>query len=171
VLDNITKGGSNVDPKQRIKQEWEEHGLAGDPLQEAIVKQVFPRVLNGEMIPVQHLSQSFSAEGDKLQVIIQQMIDKGAITIRDDHVTGIGGLSVEPTRHQLKTQDQTLYTWCAVDGVGIPGAFSLDAEVQSTFMDTGELLSIVFSKGEIIDIPPGAAYSLVPREQRLCGGT
>jgi alkylmercury lyase len=142
------------------------------PIQEAIVKQVFPRLLNGETVPVQHLSQWFSTAGDELQKVIQQMIDKGAITIRDDHVTGIGGLSVEPTRHQLKTQDQTLYTWCAVDAVGIPGAFFLDAQVESTFMDTGEAFTIVFSEGKIVEIPSGAAYSLVPPgQEKMCGGT
>lgn len=64
-----------MDQKQRIKREWEEHRLIGDPLQEAIVKQVFPRLLNGGTVPVQYLSRWFSTAGDELQIMIQQMID------------------------------------------------------------------------------------------------
>ena len=44
-------------------------------------------------------------------------------------IVGIAGLGVEPSAHQLTLKGVRLFTWCALDAVGIPAALGLDAEV------------------------------------------
>lgn len=67
---------------------------------------------------------------------------------RKGRVVGIAGLTLEPTRHRLVLDGQSLYTWCAIDAVGIPAALSLDAHVTTSCAHCGAQLTVDIDRGE-----------------------
>jgi DNA-binding transcriptional ArsR family regulator len=83
-------------------------------------------------------------------------LDDAGLVERDvqGHVAGIAGLTLEPTTHRLVLDGQGLYTWCAIDAVGIPAALSLDAQVTTSCAHCGATLSVEIDHGEpLLDSP------------------
>ncbi len=66
----------------------------------------------------------------------------------ESRVVGIAGLSIEPTRHQLRIGAATRWAWCALDAVGIVGALATDGTVASTDPYTGRLVVVDFVAGK-----------------------
>ncbi len=76
-------------------------------------------------------------------------------------IVGLGGLSVEPTRHRFVVNGGTLYAWCAFDTLFLPGLLDCRAEVQSDCAATGESLWLHVSPAGVDDVShPDAVLSL-----------
>ncbi|MFQ5967926.1 MAG: organomercurial lyase [Acidimicrobiia bacterium] len=66
----------------------------------------------------------------------------------EGRLTGIAGLSIEPTRHRIHIEGATRWAWCALDAVGILGALGGDGTVHSTDPGTGDQIEITFRNGK-----------------------
>lgn len=83
-------------------------------------------------------------------------------------VVGIAGLSVEPTAHRLVLIGApSLFTWCALDAIGIPAALGLDAEVVTRCWHCGRPIELFLPEGETPDnlgfrlwLPPAACSNV-----------
>lgn len=67
--------------------------------------------------------------GASAQRTLDVLVERGMAIIEDDRLVAIDGLSIQPTRHRMRLGDDSLFTWCAADAVGIPAALGEDAEV------------------------------------------
>jgi alkylmercury lyase len=61
-------------------------------------------------------------------------------------LVGIAGLSVEKTRHEIGIDGRTLWTWCALDAVGIFSALGESGWITTTPPDTSDPMTI-----EVVD--------------------
>src|SRR5579884_4118499 len=78
----------------------------------------------------------------------------GADRIRTDEggrVVGSCGLSVVPSRHELRVGRRRFWTWCALDAVGILGALGADGRARSRDPVTGAPIEVRFRAGEPVD--------------------
>ncbi|MGH8675649.1 MAG: alkylmercury lyase MerB [Burkholderiales bacterium] len=57
-------------------------------------------------------------------------------------VVGYWGLTLSNTKHRLRVNGQSLYTWCAWDTLFIPTILDADAEVESTCPVSGEIVAL-----------------------------
>jgi alkylmercury lyase len=57
------------------------------------------------------------------------LVQRGMALLEGDRLVAIDGLSVQATRHRMWLGDDELFTWCALDAIGIPAALGIDAKV------------------------------------------
>ena len=69
-------------------------------------------------------------------------------------VTGIGGLSTTPTRHQVVLADRRRHTWCAIDALGILTASGFDGHIESSPPDNRPVVTVAFEAG--VPLPTAA---------------
>ncbi len=65
----------------------------------------------------------------------------------EGRLLGIAGLSVTPTRHEITIGGVTLWTWCALDAVGIFGALEADGTAVSTSPLDDTSITVRFASG------------------------
>jgi alkylmercury lyase len=84
-------------------------------------------------------------------------------------VVGIGGLTLEPTRHRLTVDDRTLYTWCAFDTLFAPEILGRPVAVDSNCptSDTPIRLTVTSDGVEHPD-PEDAVLSFVTPDADAC---
>jgi alkylmercury lyase len=75
-------------------------------------------------------------------------------------IVSFGGLTLEPTRHTMSIDGNTLYAWCAWDTLFIPEILSKTVDVASTCPQTGQLISLTVSPTRVRADKPGIVLSL-----------
>jgi alkylmercury lyase len=80
------------------------------------------------------VSTDLIAEATRVPMaVINQLLDSWYGVRRDlaGRVTGYWGLTITPTKHQLKIGDRTLFTWCAWDTLFLPQVLDAAVVVES----------------------------------------
>lgn len=83
-------------------------------------------------------------------VTVEDVVERAAGRVQLDdegRLLGIAGLTVAPTRHEITIGDQTRWTWCALDAVGILGALGATGSIRSADAQTGAEIRIEFTDG------------------------
>ena len=108
----------------------------------------------GEPVPV-HLIAAHS--GDEVAEVEEIFARPDVVgrSRRDEagRLVGIAGLSVDPTPHEIQIGERRLWTWCALDAVGIFTAMKATGVVYSTPPDGSGTLEIRFVNGESLSDP------------------
>jgi alkylmercury lyase len=78
----------------------------------------------------------------------------------DRRMVSFGGLTLEPTRHAMSIDGNTLYAWCAWDTLFIPEILGKTVDVTSTCPQTGELVSLTVSPTRVQADKPGIVLTL-----------
>jgi hypothetical protein len=65
-------------------------------------------------------------------------------------IVGVHGLSVEPTVHELTLDGVCLYTWCAIDAIGIPVALGADATARTRCPECGKAIEVSVRSGAAV---------------------
>jgi alkylmercury lyase len=75
---------------------------------------------------------------------IERMLQAWPGVYRDDEgrITGYGGLTIAETKHRLRLEGTTRYTWCAWDTLFIPELLNMTALVESNCPATGERVAL-----------------------------
>jgi hypothetical protein len=95
-----------------------------------------------------------------------ERLDQAGLVRQDDQqrVVGIAGLSLEPTAHRLRLDGTELFTWCAIDAVGIPAALRVDAQVVTRCWHCGTSIQLELACGA----PSAASAQMVWLPQADC---
>lgn len=88
-------------------------------------------LVHGAPATVDQISRLSAIPTAELGEAIAGLGAAGRIETNKDQITGVGGLTMTPTRHILELPDAAMYTWCALDAVGIPAALDLTATVTT----------------------------------------
>ena len=107
-----------------------------------------PRVLIADALSPR-CEEQLKEERDKaLEDILARPGIQGRAQLDDEgRLLGIAGLTVEPSRHRLTIGDETRWTWCALDAVGILGALEATGSIHSTDPRSGDPVDIGFEDG------------------------
>ena len=123
--------------------------LRVEPLDNVVRAAAFRLLLeSGKPVGVDELARSIGQEQDRLRQVVQALQQAGQL--RGDgtgKVTGSGGLSVTPDRHEIEINSRRFWTWCAYDILGIFGALGADGSARSVSPAGGRTYELRFEKG------------------------
>lgn len=98
-----------------------------------IRRQAFHSILADEPVDAASIGRATGENEQAVAGTLERLAAKGAARLdAERRVVGIGGVSLEPSRHRMRLGEKDLYTWCAIDAVGIPAALERDAEVRTS---------------------------------------
>jgi alkylmercury lyase len=108
----------------------------------------FSALRHAESLSPEELPRRTGLDDHAVNAALRWLDDAGLVE-RDaeGRVVGIAGLTLERTRHRLVLDGQGLYTWCAIDAIGIPAALSLDAQVTTSCAHCGASLFVPIDHG------------------------
>ena len=105
-----------------------------------------------------------NAQGDEpnetwwlgLRDLKPEQIKRGMVVVEPDRgrVVGSWGLSLAPTDHRLRIRKRRLYTWCALDAVGIPAGLGENASIASHCYRCGAPVNVEMAAGQVIHAEP-----------------
>jgi alkylmercury lyase len=157
--------------KERLLQAWLAWEAERPELERHLIERAFVALCKGIPADVPELAREFGIPAASLRDYAAQLAEHGRVTLEGDAITGAAGLSVAPAGHRLLLAGQSLYTWCALDAVGIPAALGMDATIASSYADGGDV-RIEITAG-VPDTANAARVRVVPpdQERHLCGDT
>ncbi len=107
----------------------------GVPPEVAVVRSAGFRLLLEHPGPISPTvwAEAAGIDTDALQTMLERDDVRGRVRLGDEgQLLAIAGLSVERTRHEIRIEGVTRWTWCALDAIGIFGALEADGSVEST---------------------------------------
>jgi alkylmercury lyase len=113
-------------------------------------------LLSGEAVGPARLAAATSFAEEKVQALLGRLIVRGLVVVEpaSGDVVGSWGLSLVPTEHRLHIRGRQLYTWCALDAVGIPAGLGEDATVDSHCHQCGVPVNIEMTLGRASHVEP-----------------
>lgn len=108
-------------------------GSEKTPDEHVVCRAALVALLDGEALDPAGLAAATSFAEDRVQALLDGLIKRGLVVVEpgSGRVVGSWGLSLLPTEHRLHIRGRQLYTWCALDAVGIPAALGEDAAISS----------------------------------------
>ena len=137
-------------PKERLLQAWTQRHRHLSTIQEHVRQAAFGLIRDGRVATHQLLSHHLGLPVSTVQQTVTTLEDEGLILVSEPSgVVGIYGLSLVPTPHRLCLDGQVLFTWCALDAVGIPAGLSADAAVTAPCAQCRQELTLSFETGDV----------------------
>lgn len=66
-------------------------------------------------------------------------------------------LTLNPTPHRFIVKGSTLYTWCALDAIFLPGLLGETAVVESACLTSGETIRLSVTPDSVVTYSPSTA--------------
>jgi len=124
-----------------------------DPLEKETVNGIFKAILEFERAPkIQELQSSLKKPADEIIRVIDGLEEKDLLLRKKgtQEIISIYPVSLKPTQHQVILENgKKLFAMCALDAVGIPSLFNLNARVNSRCEWCTEKISIEIKDIEI----------------------
>ena len=136
------------------------------PEEVAVTREVFQRLLRGEATRPETLPSALGMPPAVVETAVARLVERGTLA-RDPEtgqLIGARGLSLAETPHRLAIDGRQLYAFCAVDVVGIPAAFALNARVTSRCHACGRPLALTLTNGAVTEAPPGVVVWAAERD-------
>lgn len=113
---------------------------------------LFHLLAKGEPVARDQLARAIGKSTDN----INQILNQWAEVFYDDsgRIEAFLGLSVKKTRHQLRVDGKTVYTWCAWDTLFIPELLDATVEISSACGATDDLVKLTVSPSGIQSVEP-----------------
>ncbi len=111
----------------------------------------FEAIAAGQPLPLANAQAALGVTREDVRGFIERMTRQGRLTLdeRGEAIVAAGGLSLIPSRHRLLLDSRQLYTWCALDAVGIPAGLGADARVESHYAACGSPVWLEIEAGEL----------------------
>ncbi len=135
-------------PDIDLPESWLRSLATQDPVETRLRRAGFRAILAGRAVGAPELAAELGLPVDEVREHLARMAATGLVEL-DERGTVIGcwGLSTRPTSHRLRIHGRQLYTWCAVDAVGIPAILEADARIDSRCAGCGRPLRIDLARG------------------------
>jgi alkylmercury lyase len=140
-MPDTNTASASVDPDPLIDE------LVADTPGAALSRAAFTAILDGRTPLLSDLSRATAASSED----VDALIGRGLMLDDTGHVVGAHGLSLVPARqHLLTMRNRQFWTWCAIDGVGIPAGLGADAVAETTCQLCGTPVRLDFHAGDIV---------------------
>ena len=159
-------------PEGELPGSWLRRLATEDPVEARLRRVVFEALLAGRPVTASELASESGRPVAEVRNRLAELAARGLVELDDQgRLVGCMGLSLRPTGHRLQLGGRELYTWCAVDAVGIPAALEADAWIDSRCAECGRPLGIDVVHGVpsavsgqavrlwVADIVPGRAMA------------
>lgn len=125
------------------------------PAEAAAVRAVaFVAVRRRQLPGAGELAAATGLPAEQVRQALRLLVATGTATVdHDDRVTGVGGLSLAPTRHRLRLDGVDLHTWCAFDLIGIPVTLGADAAAVTPCGHCGQPIQLLVQHGRPVAKP------------------
>lgn len=157
--------------KTELKQAWRQRHRHLSASQEQLRRAAFGLVRAGSVATDLCLAERVQLPLDQVRDGLRTLEQQGLIVCDATGIVGIYGLSLVATPHHLILDGRPLFTWCALDAVGIAAGVAARAVVQASCFRCGETLTIQFQTGRVCSVstadvclwlaPPGQGASAV----------
>jgi alkylmercury lyase len=116
-------------------------------------------ILAGEPLDRSGLVEATGLAQEKVDALLDGLIRRGLAVLDPEsgRVVGSWGLSLIPTDHRLSILGRELYTWCALDAVGIPAGLGEDASIASRCQQCGRPVKVRMAAGQLSHVEPADA--------------
>jgi alkylmercury lyase len=135
--------------------------------EQVICLAAFRAILGGKAIDRAGLIQATGFNEPKVDALLAGLTGRGLLVIESGsgRVVGSWGLSIMPTDHKLRIRGRELYTWCAVDAVGIPAGLGEDAIITSKCSQCGVPVRVEMVAGQVGSVEPAGVQLWVTAGQ------
>lgn len=136
------------------------------PEEVAVTRAVFRRLLDGRATRPETLPVALGLPLAVVEAVVARLVERGTLALDPGtgELAGARGLSLTQTPHRLTVNGRQLYAFCAVDAVGIPAAFDLDARVESHCHGCELPLVLTLTKGVVTEAPSGTVVWATERD-------
>lgn len=119
--------------KTDIVQAWRQRPRQLSGAEDVVRRTAFDILQRGHAAACEQLLTATGLTPSALEDAIASLLQQGLIECDGATGTIVGsfGLTLRVTPHRLGLNGLALYTWCALDAVGIPAALGAEAEVCS----------------------------------------
>ncbi len=123
--------------------------LAAMPEAAAAVRRAgFQALRRGDAVEPAALAGDTGLAVSQVEQALALLVSVGAAEVDEaGKIVSIAGLSIPPTRHTLVLSGIPLYTWCAIDALGIPAALEEDARITTPCPQCGRVIEVEVHKG------------------------
>lgn len=130
------------------------------PEEHAVSRAAFNAILGGYAIDPAGLASSTGLGPEIVSTVLSGLEARGLVVVEpsSNEVVGSWGLSLVPTNHRLRIRGRELYTWCAIDAVGIPAGLEEDGAVTSDCHQCGQPVSIKIVAGQVSSVEPEGVH-------------
>jgi hypothetical protein len=120
-----------------------------------------------EPLSVQRLGELLDADAAEVAPAVTELEESGHLLREEDMIVAVSGLSVVPTRHELRVNGVSYWTWCPWDALGLATLLGGTGEVRTTCPDTQKAITVHFADSEITVDTMGAVL-LFPQVPEDC---
>lgn len=125
--------GASPEKNARIANAWDQLRDSLEPGAHELGRHAFEQISEGRSVTIESAGRDLNRPAEEAQKQATYLVRRGLLTVDDSgSITGALGLTTEPTQYRLLLNGRALFTWCALDAVGIPAALGADALVQTT---------------------------------------
>lgn len=107
----------------------------------------------GRPVSARQVAEKLSVPVENIEAAFEKVRKGGYEFDEDGNLVG-AALTLNPTRHQFNLTGKTLYTWCSLDALFLPGLLGRPAQVTSTCPQTGETISLTVSPTGVTALCP-----------------
>lgn len=138
-----------MDRKQEVCNLWRERRRRQSDMQERLRREAFDCLRTGRTATDALLGHAVGLAPQQVAEELSLLAEQGLIIRNAEGIVGIYGLSLLPTAHRLCLDQQPLFTWCALDAVGIPAGLAADAEVSAQCFHCAEPVEVMLRAGHV----------------------
>ncbi len=135
--------------KEDLLHAWRHRHRHLSETQEQLRLAAFRLVRTGRAATEARLAERVDFPAQIVRDDLTTLEQQGLIVRNASGVVGIFGLSLLTTPHRLQLDGQPLFTWCALDAVGIPAGLRAEAVVQAQCFHCQQALTIRFRSGQV----------------------
>ncbi len=155
--------------KEALWQRWLERRSRLSEAQERVRREAFRLIRDGQAATEATLQARTGLAPDVFCAALTALHTQGLIVQQTSQgdIVGVFGLSLVPTPHALCLDGRQLFTWCALDAVGIPVGLASDATVRSHCFACQQELTLVYTAGDLrsVSMPDLRLWITVPDVQ------
>lgn len=129
-------------------------------------REAFRRLRRGRPADPAGIAAALGLRVEEVRDALVALADRGLAELDGSgRVVGVGGLTVRPGRHRLTLEGVELWTWCAVDAIGIPASLGADAVAVTSCPTCERELRLEMPGGRAVG--GGELRAWLPRVDRI----
>ncbi len=129
--------------------------LDNPPELQRLILATYSELTKGEPVTRTNMSGVTCLDTGHIGRLLELMPESAIEFDTSGDITGFIGLSIWPSRHELKVAGRTLYTWCAFDALFLPEALDRQATIRSVCPQTSAEIEIELAPRRILAADPG----------------